>query len=174
VLAGEVIAVGNGGRLRGQGVAIAPQGVVAFDGGQVAPGVVQLAAGRASAATGTGVLTVQGNVTISETGELLLHLLGATTVEQDRLLVQGTAVVEGRLMLNFANGYAPQKDDEFTLIAADSLSGTPLEVVITGLEDGFAYDLDLRGGTLTLTALNDGISTTEPVAQAIYLPLVVR
>ena len=87
ILEGRIIGVGRGGRIRGSGLAITTDGVVVIDGGSVAPGIVQLeGAQRAASAVPDGVATaqqvgtlkIQGNLTLSETGVITLHVLGGT------------------------------------------------------------------------------------------------
>jgi len=174
ILEGRIIGIGNGGWLRGSGLAIAREGVVVFDGGSVAPGIVQLSGGQRSAALAqqTGTLTIQGNVTVSTTGVITLHVLGATAAVQDRLVVSGALTLDGDLAINFGNGYAPKQGDQFLLIQATTLVGTPRSVTIGGLEPGFDYDLDVSGGTLHLTALNDGQAVETE--QSLYLPMIRR
>lgn len=181
-LEARIVGIGNGGRLRGSGIVIAADGVVTFDGGSIAPGIVQLVgAGRGAAAISrtsdaqqVGVLTIQGNLTISNTAEIILHALGPTPDLQDRLAVSGTANLDGRLTLNFGNGYAPKQGDRLPLIEAATFTGALDEVVITGLAPGFQHTFDATGGSLALVALNDGVSTTQPASRTIYLPLIQR
>ncbi len=176
ILEGRVIGIGGGGRLRGSGIAITRDGVVVIDGGSVAPGIVQLGnQQRADAASHqVGTLTIQGNLTVSETGVITLHVLGGTADLQDRLVVSGTANLGGQVALNFGNGYAPKQGDQLALIQAATVTGAPQAVIIAGLAPGFQFDLDVVGGTLTLVALNDGVPTTQPLAQPVFLPLVQR
>ena len=178
-LEARIVGIGNGGRLRGSGIVIASDGVVVIDGGGVAPGIVQLggelrAAPQQTAAQQTGAITIQGNLTISPTGVITLHVLGDTAELQDRLVVSGTVTLDGDLALNFGNGYAPRQGDQLALIQANTINGAPQQVVITGLEPGFEFDLAAPGGVLTLTALNDGVPTTTATSASIYLPLVTR
>ena len=179
ILEGRIIGVGRGGRIRGSGLAITTDGVVVIDGGSVAPGIVQLEGSQRTVAAGSaapqevGTLTIQGNLTVSETGFITLHVLGGTADLQDRLVVSGTAALHGQMALNFGNGYAPQQGEQLTLIQATSVTGAPQAVVITGLAPGFEYDLNVAGGVLTLTALNDGVPTTQVFAPRIYLPLIM-
>jgi hypothetical protein len=175
-LESRIVGIGNGGRLRGSGFVIARDGVVVFDGGSIAPGILQLnATQRAMAATDqVGTLTIQGNVTISETGVLSLRLLGSTPDLQDRLVVTGTVNLAGDLALDFGNGYAPKQGEQLALIQANAVTGTPADVVINGLADGFDFDLDAVGGVLNLIALNDGVPTTTGGTRTIYLPVVQK
>lgn len=179
ILEGRIIGVGRGGRIRGNGLAITTDGVVVIDGGSVAPGIVQLGSQRAVAAgsaalQGVGTLRIQGNLTISETGVITLHVLGGTADLQDHLQVTGTVALHGQLEIDFGNGYAPRQGDKLVLIQATTVTGAPQAAVITGLEAGFEFDLDLAGGVLMLTALNDGVSTTQSAAPSLYLPLILR
>jgi hypothetical protein len=176
ILEGRVIGIGSGGRLRGSGIAITSDGVVVFDGGSVAPGIVQLGNQQraAVAAQQVGTLTIQGNLKVSETGVITLHLLGGTAELQDRLVVSGAANLGGPLALNFANGYAPKQGDQLALIQATAFTGAAPQVLLSGLEPGFEFTLAAPGGVLTLTALNDGVPTTQPLAQPVFLPLVQR
>ena len=175
-LESRTIGIGGGGQLRGSGLAITTNGVVVFDGGSVAPGILQLEnTQRTTAATHqVGTLTIQGNLTISKTGVITMQVLGATPDLQDRLVVSGTITLSGQLAVNFGNGYAPKQGDQLPLIQATAVSGTPESVVIAGLANGFNFDLDATSGTLTLIALNDGVSTTSGGTSALYLPLVQR
>jgi len=174
-LEARIVGIGNGGRLRGSGLLIAADGVVTFDGGSIAPGVVQINRMQrtADAPHQVGTLTIQGNVTISPTGVITLNVLGGTADLQDRLVVSGTANLTGDLALNFGNGYAPKQGDQLALIQANVVTGAP-QVLLSGLAPGFEFTLAAPGGVLTLTALNDGVPTTQPLAQPVFLPFVQR
>ncbi len=180
LLEGEMVLVGSSGRIRGSGTVLALQGVHLV-GGTVSPGVTILepnrglmgVSPRSVLADAIGVLTIQGSLIVSETGEIALDLSGATADLQDGLVVTGTAVLNGRLVLNFGNGYAPRTGDELLLMQAGTFSGTPSEIIINGLEDGFEYALDFSGGRLMLTALNDGV-VSQPSVQRVFLPLGLR
>ena len=176
LLRSRIVGIGNGGRLRGSGIIVSTDGVVAFDGGSIAPGILQInAAQRSTQATHqVGTLTIQGNVTISETGIITLNLQGGTPDLQDRLVVTGTVNLAGQLTLNFSNGYAPKQGDKFTLIQATAITGLPDDVVLTGLDGTLDFGLDIINGVLTFTAYSDGVPATEGGARTIYLPMVVR
>ncbi|HAJ38117.1 MAG TPA: hypothetical protein DCL15_20795 [Chloroflexi bacterium] len=175
-LEARIVGIGNGGRLRGSGILIAADGVVAFKGGSIAPGIVQINRMEriADATHQVGTLTIQGNVTISPTGVITLHVLGGTADLQDRLVVSGTVNLAGDLAIHFGNGYAPKQGDQLALIQATTINGAAQNVVITGLEPGFDFTLAAPGGVLTLTALNDGVATTPASGAAIFLPLVTK
>ena len=182
VVEGKIVGVGPGGRLRGNGQVIAPDGVVVFGGGSLAPGIDVLEPGTMlsaqtsvlhtpAAQPSVGTLTIEGNLTISSTGVITLELTGPNAADQDRLVVSGAAIVEGTLTLNFTNGYAPRQGDELALIEAATLTGTPQRVVITGLAAGFSYEFVEGTNGLRLVALSDGVSTTQ-AERTIYLPQI--
>ena len=174
ILEGRIMGIGNGGRVRGSGLVIAREGVVVFDGGTIAPGIVQLDGAQRAGMAGNqvGTLTIHGSLTVSATSAITLHVLGVTADLQDRLVVSGTLTMDGDLAINFGGGYAPKRGDEFLLIQAATLAGAPRSVTIGGLEPGFDYDIDVSSGALRLTALNDGRALAN--SQSLYLPMVQR
>jgi hypothetical protein len=151
-------------------------GVLITNGGRVSPGVVQLANPRgASVVTDhVGTLTVNGNLTVSETGVVTLQVLGETPALQDRLIVSGVLDLRGRLVVEFDNRYAPRAGEVLELIQSLNVADAELAVEISGLADGFQYRLDDAGGKLELVALNDGVSTTDDLADPlrIFAPVV--
>jgi len=172
VSAGIGTVVGPGGKLTGSGdLAAGALGLVVETGGVVAPGITVLAPEmRAFSRTAVddaaeieaGTLTISGSVTLSPTAQLMLDVLGP--MRHDRLAVSGDVTLAGGvLMLAFGNGYAPQQGNTYEFLTADSVTGVFSDVVVTGLEPGFEFDLDASGGGITLTALNDGVATTDPV-----------
>lgn len=92
---------------------------------------------------------------------------------QDRLVISGTAQLNGNLALNFGNGYAPRQGDVLTFVTASGATGSFGKLTISGLAPGFQYRINTAGGALTLTALNDGVPITKP-AFAAFLPLIRR
>ncbi len=168
VLEGENVLIGTNGQVRGSGTVFALQGVGLL-GGKIAPGIQQLIPGLRS--TGAA-LTIEGDLTVDASGEIALDLFGAKAGMQDTLVITGTLAMNGRLVLNFGNGYAPKANDEWTLIQAGGSTWTPAEIVIDGLKPGFEYAMEFSGGALTVTALTDGV--LAPEQSLIFLPLVSR
>ena len=120
-----------------------------------------------------GTLTIQGNLTVSETGVITLHVLGGTAALQDRLVVTGTAALHGQIGAQFRQRLcAAKQGDQLALIQASAVIGTPQAVILSGLEEGFDYELTMAGGIVTLTAMNDGVATTQRLVQPVFLPLV--
>ena len=174
LLEGEMVLVGTRGRIRGNGTILALDGVHLF-GGSVSPGITILEPQARSVASHTpGTLTIEGNLLISPTSAITMNVLGGTADLQDRLVVSGTLNLNGDLAINFGNGYAPRQGDSLALIQASAITGAPQEVRIDGLKPGFDYELVVVAGALTLTALNDGESTTQNAVKSLYLPLIQR
>jgi hypothetical protein len=175
-LIANAISVGSGGRLFGSGRVFVRDEVFVFGGGSLSPGLkVYSAAGRAMRETDTvGTLTIDGDVVISSTGVLSLQVNGASPAQQDRLVVTGTVDMRGTLALNFGDGYAPKQGDTLQLIQAGVVTDAAKSVVISGLADGFEYDIDPTANGLVLTAKNDGVPESAAGEFGIYVPLLVR
>ncbi|MEP6955479.1 MAG: hypothetical protein ABI883_01535 [Chthoniobacterales bacterium] len=96
----------NGGRLIGNGTFIGP---VRNTGGKVAPGF------------SSGKITINGNYNQGANGILSMEIGGApTTTNYDRLVVNGTASIGGKLQLTLLNGFAPAPSARFTIVASQS------------------------------------------------------
>jgi hypothetical protein len=71
-------------------------------------------------------------------------------------VVEGDATLDGTLVLQFLNGFAPRAGDAFDLLdVSGNLTGGFANVVVRGLAPGFDFAEDTVGGQLTLTSLND-------------------
>jgi T5SS/PEP-CTERM-associated repeat protein len=71
-------------------------------------------------------------------------------------VVTGDASLDGTLVLQFLNGFAPRQGDAFQLLdVAGSVTGSFAEVRVRGLAPGAQFAQDLANGKLMLTALND-------------------
>jgi hypothetical protein len=104
----EVLSVG-GGVLRGGGQITA---TVTNTGGTVAPG------------TSPGVLTISGNYTQGPGGTLAVEVAGTTPGTQfDRLVVSGTASLDGTLAVSGGSGFTPGLTDEYEVLTAGSRTG---------------------------------------------------
>lgn len=171
----RILAVAPGGRLLGQGTVQASDTMLIA--GEVAPGIdlsPQLnAANRAAAVALVSPATLAISATVEMTDTAVITLDIHAPDLYDQLLITGTVKLAGQLILNFGEGFAPQQGDVFDFIRADSTTGNFAEVVITGLAEGFKYDLAPVNGRLTLTALNGGVATTQPTSR-VFLPLVRR
>lgn len=118
----------------------------------------------------TATMTITGDLTSGSSGRLVIPLNGGGAGQYGSLAVDGAAVLDGVLVLDFRNGYAPTQGDTFTfLTATGALTGSFDSVAITGLMPGFEYDLKIVNGQLVLEAINDGVPQ-----RMVFLPLVRR
>jgi probable HAF family extracellular repeat protein/T5SS/PEP-CTERM-associated repeat protein len=169
-----------------EGMYITPNGLVSgsgniilagaglLNGGTLSPGITivtpPLAAAPTTIQDNMATLTITGTLTISPTGRLEIPLTGSSPGQYGSLAVNGAINLDGVLVLDFSQGYAPKQGDIFTLLAATGLvNGAFDNVEISGLAPGFEYDLTIVDGQVTLEALNEGV----PLG-AVFLPLVVR
>lgn len=92
-----------------------------------------LSAGGAS----VGTLNVSGNLSLNNDA---ITLVDVTTTSADRLLVSGTAAINGTLNVTFASGsYAPT---QYTILTSTgALSGTFSSLNFTGVPSGIATEL---------------------------------
>jgi T5SS/PEP-CTERM-associated repeat protein len=75
---------------------------------------------------------------------------------QGPFVVTGDASLDGTLVLQFLNGFAPRQGDAFRLLdVSGSVTGSFAEVRVRGLAPGANFAQDLANGKLMLTALND-------------------
>ena len=168
----DTLAVTADGHLLGAGQVEVTTAVIV---GEVSPGVglpLRAAMARVPSIIQPGTLVISGSVVLSETAVISLNIPALTNYDQ--LVINGPAQLAGKLVLNFGEGFAPLKDDVFQFIQADSVTGDFADVVVTGLADGFDYTLTVTNGVITLTALNDGVPTTEPSKQFVFLPVVLK
>ncbi len=107
----------NSGAIKGTGTVTANVNDV---GGAILPG------GTATG-PGTGVLTIQGDLTDQASGTLGIDIggtaQGAATGGYDVLKVTGTAALDGTLKVNLLNGFAPKAGQTFTILTDDDPSG---------------------------------------------------
>jgi T5SS/PEP-CTERM-associated repeat protein len=189
----DTLAVGSKGQVSGSGtIRLAQNAIVA---GKIEPGVnlqeplvrrANLAESQperaldaehgTKQAAAPGRLRLEGSVAISSTGVIELAIWGATPDLQSALVISGNLSLNGgALIVNFGNGYAPQRGDTFELISASgSISGAMPEVVFTGIAPGFLVRLESGDGSIRIVAENDGVSTTPKATDPIYLPYIAR
>ena len=173
--------VSNGGTLAGNGQIAVGFSLIA---GAVAPGIdlvptleeleLQAASLALAQQAAVGTLTLSGTVTLSNTAVITIDVSGESNFDQ--LLIKGNATLDGKLVLNFSNGYAPQQGDTFAFLQSATSSGQFANVVIQGLAPGFDFDVTTSNGNTQLIANNDGVATTEPnqPTNALKLPFLRR
>jgi len=170
----DAFVVSPSGHLLGQGTVLAG---FANIWGEVAPGVNIALPSNAPelaslAVVRPGTLVISSSVALTETAVIVLDIHALDSYDQ--LVIDGTAELAGHLVLNFGEGFAPSQGDVFNFIQATAMTGSFADVEITGLAPGFEFDLEIVNGVVTLTALNDGVATTEPSPFEVFLPLVIR
>jgi len=100
----------------------------------------------------TGILTILGGYTQGTFGVLSIDIGGTTPgSEFDLLGVAGMANLDGELHIELIDDYVPEVGQEFTILAAGSVTGEFLTVTGQG---NFAVTYDADG--VTLTALPPG------------------
>ncbi len=152
--AGGNVAVHQNGRLTGGGGTIDAGTTVVYEGGVIAPG------------NSTGTMTINNGLEVwSGTLEFEVAggVQGAAVGGYDLLDVNGVATVHDGVMHFIFDGFGPALNDTFQVVKASNGASVDnmdfVSVAITGLQDGFNYDLSFDGnanGGITLTALNAG------------------
>lgn len=154
MVVGGTLTVGPGGELSGNGTLIAPNRSVSI-GGVIDPGL------------SPGILTFDAD--FEQTGTALLHIEIAGTAPGlfDLLEITGDATLDGTLLLEFIDGFAPRQGDEFKFLdIGGALGGAFASVEVRNLAPGFQFDLRPDAGGLTMVALNDGVFVPEPATLA--------
>ena len=173
ITAQDGILVREKGRISGNGsLEVGLQGLVSE--GSISPELldnVSVQTTRPFAAPQPATLAVNGSLSLGSTSRISFDLNGPLANQQDHLRVSGTVALGGEILLNFANGYAPKQGETLSLIQAASLNGAVGTVTLSGLQPGFEFQINHTGSQLTLTALNDGIATTQAPEHHIFLPL---
>lgn len=109
-------------------------------------GTVKAAVTSGGTVDPTGTLTVDGPFTETATGFLAADV---NATGNDRLHVTGAATLDGTLQVTTADDYAPPKDQSYTILDADSVTGT--FATTAGLDSG-PYDLAYGAKDVTLKA----------------------
>jgi hypothetical protein len=114
-------------------------------------------------------MSITGTLTISPTGRLAIPVAGSNPGQYGRLAVAGAAHLDGVLVLDFQNGYAPRAGAAFTfLTATGGVAGVFDRIEVTGLPLGFVFDLAVADGQVLLKVLSVG------TPEALFLPMVLR
>ncbi len=121
--------------------------------------------GLSGPAVASPVATISSAMTMNAASTLVLQFgPAAANSGIPGLRVTGPATLDGRLVLQFVDGFAPVKGQEFNLFGFQStIAGQFARTEILGLEGGFLYDVKSdSSGSFTLTALNDGVAASPP------------
>jgi hypothetical protein len=85
-------------------------------------------------------------------------------VDYGVLEVHGNMKIAGKLVFNFAGGFAPRQGQAFKVLSAtNTVAGKFDAVEVAGLAPGFQYEIrNADPRSLSLVALNDGIPASAP------------
>lgn len=100
-----------------------------------------------------GELTVTGDLTLLDSSTLTIEIGGPLPRQFDRLVVGGTATLDGDLVIETANGYAPAPGQTFTIVDATAVSGAFDTISGDRLGGGLSYDVSNAGGDLVFTVV---------------------
>jgi T5SS/PEP-CTERM-associated repeat protein len=146
-------------------VRVSAGGVLGGDGNLVNIQVVRGLGGRIAPGCSIGTLKIQGNVELLDSSVLELEVAGQSAGSQhDVLSVSGTTTFGGgTIEVHFVDGFAPLKGQGFDLVnVGTNAFGNLPPVTVIGLQTGFHPQLTLDRGVLRLTALNEGVATSQP------------
>jgi T5SS/PEP-CTERM-associated repeat protein len=109
-----------------------------------------------SAAPTAGRLTIQGNLVVGPTGVITAEAAGATP---DQVVVTGDATLDGTLVLQFKNGFAPKTGNQFEILHVNgATTGAFASVETRGLAPGAQFSMATSDGAFTLTSTNDAVA----------------
>ncbi len=169
----------TGGLTRLNGGAIATGGTIALQGGTLT-GVGIIVGNVTNAATiepgnnGTGILSITGNYSQTNTGRLSVEIGGtAAGTGFDQLAVGSTTTLGGTLNIAYAAGFTPDEDQQFQVVASTNNPG--LFASITG-ETALSQSAGAAGLTLLtsvtspdlLLTSDNGVTATTPGSQLSY------
>ncbi|MCP5283267.1 MAG: hypothetical protein H6933_00045 [Burkholderiaceae bacterium] len=147
VLGSASVVVDGGAALGGSGRLLGT--LVVREGGSLLPG------------RSPGVLAIEGDLQMDPDSTLVLEIGGtAAGAEHDRLVVQGDVGLAGAtLALAFIDGFSPLAGQRFSLLDVAGSFVAPAQVTVSGLLEGWSYDLAFDGdaGSFTLWSLSDGV-----------------
>ncbi|MCX8158004.1 MAG: PA14 domain-containing protein [Verrucomicrobiae bacterium] len=130
----------NGGTVD-PGDSLLLQGGVLLGNGTVA-GQVTNTAGRVAPGTSAGTLTINGNYSQGPGGTLEIELGGANAgSEYDQLVVNGTAELNGRLVVTLINNFVPTNGQSFTVLTASLRKGAFTELQLPTLPGGLTWEI---------------------------------
>jgi hypothetical protein len=102
----------------------------------------------------SGWLYINGDFTASSTAELRIRIRGTTYSEEyDRLAVQGTANLAGRLDVRLTDSFVPSAGDSFSILACSARNGQFNPVYLPTLPDGLEWQLTYGTTGVTLTVI---------------------
>lgn len=115
--------------------------VMVDDGGILSPG------------NSPGLLTIQGDLTLSEESTLLMEIGGTAEGLFDQLAVEGVFLADGTLNLQLVDGYVPDAGDSFLLFTEGGFASGNFTQVLTNLGGDLTWDTSQLGSTGRITAV---------------------
>jgi hypothetical protein len=131
----------DNGRVKAQQIVIGQNGWLGGD-GFVEANVLNLS-GMVSPGTSPGELSIFGNYTQGEPANLLLEIASSSVF--DKLIVSGTATLNGSLTITADSAYVPPIGTSFEFLSAESISGNFASIVD---ETGLGFQLAVVDGTI--------------------------
>ncbi len=150
----------EGGTIRADDMVIAPDADLTGDGLIAPTDVLQtinvLNSGGISPGQSTGILTIDGNLAMSETAILNIELAGTTPgTGHDQLQVTGHAGLGGTLNVGLLDGFTPQDGDAFATGTHGSSADTFATSFLPALPPGLLWERNYDPGGLTLNVHAD-------------------
>lgn len=113
-------------------------------------------AGTIAPGASAGQLTIVGPV-VNEPGAVhQIEIGGTSAAAYDRLQVFGGVTLAGRIEVSLLNGYTPTTNDTFTVITANSLTGTFFEIIGESPGPGLAWQATYANNNVVLRAVSAG------------------
>ncbi|MCA9310389.1 MAG: hypothetical protein KDA21_04235, partial [Phycisphaerales bacterium] len=162
----DTVTIASDGSLTGSGQ-VSVVNPLTVDPGGTLGALIGVSPIRGDALTG---LVINGDLSAPAGSNLTVELAGTGLGERSALIVTGDAMIDGRIILEFVDGFGPRQGDIFEVIMVDGAAtfGPGLLTEVRGLAPGFLYDVAMTNGTLMVTALNDGewVPTPGPLLLA--------
>jgi hypothetical protein len=96
-----------------------------------------------------------------DTGELFVEITGTALNQYDRLVVNGTAVLDGYLNIDIDGAFVPVLGNTFNIITATSLIGTFDYYDTSGMPAGLAYHINYLPNAVQLQVVNKPIFSAD-------------
>ncbi|HVS71863.1 MAG TPA: PEP-CTERM sorting domain-containing protein [Phycisphaerae bacterium] len=160
--------VGGGRFTVGDQSALAAVGTVQVNSGGLLAGFGKItgkvvnAGGRVLPGGDPGTLEIVGDFE-QDSGVLDMGIAGNDPGLYNHLVVDGNVTLNGTVLLDFEDGFAPLAGQSFDLISGDNaFTLQPGQVEVAGLEPGWAYQIDTTNDGLAIESLTNGVAVPEP------------
>lgn len=163
--------VASGGVVQAVDISIGTTGTVTGD-GTLDASVTNL--GTLSPGNSPGVLTVTGDLTLSDSSVLVLEIAGTAPGAFDRIVIGGQLHADGTLRIVRDGSYAPAIGDTFGLLAFAGRTGAFDNVVFEGFAGSPAFAASFTGDALQITAVPEPHEWMLLVAGLVMVRLASR